>query len=32
VISADQIMCFAAAQMEADRVAQCIDQGMDLGA
>jgi hypothetical protein len=32
VISADQIMRLAAAQMEAERVAQCIDQGMDLGA
>src|SRR5215212_990404 len=31
-ISADQIMRLAAAQMEAERVAQCIDQGMDLGA
>jgi hypothetical protein len=32
VVGADEIMCLAPTQEEPDRVAQRIDQGMDLGA
>jgi hypothetical protein len=32
VVGPDQVVCFAAGQEEADRVAQRIDQGVDLGA
>jgi len=32
MIGADQVMRFAAAQMEAERIAQRVDQGVDLGA
>jgi len=32
VIGPDQVVCLAAGQEEADRVAQCIDQGVYLGA
>jgi hypothetical protein len=31
VIGADKIMRLAARQMKANRVAKCIDEGMDLG-
>jgi hypothetical protein len=31
VIGPDQIVCLTAGQEEADRVAQCVDQGVDLG-
>ena len=32
VVGPDQVVCLAAGQEEADRVAQRIDQGVDLGA
>jgi hypothetical protein len=32
VVGADQIMRFTAGQVEADRVAKRIDQGVDFGA
>jgi hypothetical protein len=32
VVGTNQIVSLAAGQMEADRIAECIDQGMDLGA
>ena len=31
-VSPDQVVCLAAGQEEADRVTQCVDQGVDLGA
>ena len=31
MIGPDEIMRLTAGQMEANRVAECIDQGMDLG-
>ena len=32
VVGADEIVCLAAGQMEADRIAKGINQGVDLGA
>jgi hypothetical protein len=32
VVGPDQVVCFAAGQEEADRVTQCVDQRMYLGA
>jgi hypothetical protein len=32
VVGPDQVVCLAAGQEEADRVAQRVDQGVDLGA
>ena len=32
MVSPDQVVCLAAGQEETDRVAQCVDQGMNLGA
>src|ERR1700756_2024214 len=32
VVRPHQVVCLAAGQEEADRVAQCVDQGVDLGA
>jgi hypothetical protein len=32
VVRSLQVVCVSAGQEEAERVAQCIDQGMDLGA
>ena len=32
VVGADEIMCLASGQMEADRIAKGINQGVDLGA
>ena len=32
VIGSDQVMCLAAGQEETERIAECIDQCMDLGA
>jgi hypothetical protein len=32
VVRAFQVVCLAAGQEEADRIAECIDQGVDFGA
>ena len=32
MIGADKVVCLAAGQVEADRIANRIDKGMDLGA
>jgi hypothetical protein len=32
MVGADEIMCLAAGEMEADRIADRIDQSMDFGA
>ena len=32
MVCSDQVVCLAAGQEEANRVAQRVDQGMDLGA
>jgi hypothetical protein len=32
MVGADQVVCLAAGQEEADRVARRVDQGVDLGA
>ena len=32
MVGADQVMSLAAGQVEADRIAERIDNGMDLGA
>jgi hypothetical protein len=32
MIGADQIVGLACGQNKADRIAECVDQGMDLGA
>jgi hypothetical protein len=32
VIGSDQVMCLTAGQEESERITECIDQCMDLGA